>query len=141
MNLQIRAATDIDLPALIAVDSVAAVDSRRRAQIGHWLVEAEVHVALLDDSVVGYRVQHQHFFAEAFIEMLMVAGPLRGRGIGSALLSHATSRSAGKRLFSSTNQSNLGMQRLLATAGFQQCGIVHGLDAGDPELIYRYAAG
>lgn len=31
------------------------------------------------------------------------------------------------------------MQRLLAAAGFVGSGIVHGLDEGDPELIYRFA--
>jgi len=144
MNVQapavgIRAAVCTDLPALIALDSVAADDPRRAVQIGQWLADGHMHVAELDDTLAGYRVQHRHFFGEAFIEMLMVAAPLRGHGVGSALLLHATSCSAGARLFTSTNQSNANMQRLLAAAGFQQCGIVHGLDEGDPELIYRYA--
>ena len=144
MNVQapavgIRAAVCTDLPALIALDSIAADDPRRAVQIGQWLADGHMHVAELDDTLAGYRVQHRHFFGEAFIEMLMVAAPLRGHGVGSALLLHATSCSAGARLFTSTNQSNANMQRLLAAAGFQQCGIVHGLDEGDPELIYRYA--
>jgi len=137
--VRIRAAVCADLPALIALDSVAADDRRRAVQIGQWLADGHMHVAELDDTVAGYRVQHRHFFGEAFIEMLMVAAPLRGHGVGSALLLHATSCSAGARLFTSTNQSNANMQRLLAAAGFQQCGIVHGLDEGDPELIYRFA--
>ncbi|MDV3514923.1 GNAT family N-acetyltransferase [Stenotrophomonas sp. C1657] len=137
--VRIRAAVCTDLPALIALDSVAADDPRRAVQIGQWLADGHMHVAELDDTLAGYQVQHRHFFGEAFIEMLMVAAPLRGHGVGSALLLHATSCSAGARLFTSTNQSNANMQRLLAAAGFQQCGIVHGLDEGDPELIYRFA--
>lgn len=137
--VRIRAAVCTDLPALIALDSVVADDPRRAVQIGQWLADGHMHVAELDDTLAGYRVQHRHFFGEAFIEMLMVAAPLRGHGVGSALLLHATSCSAGARLFTSTNQSNANMQRLLAAAGFQQCGIVHGLDEGDPELIYRFA--
>jgi len=137
--VRIRAAVCTDLPALIALVSVAADDPRRAVQIGQWLADGHMHVAELDDTLAGYRVQHRHFFGEAFIEMLMVAAPLRGHGVGSALLLHATSCSAGARLFTSTNQSNANMQRLLAAAGFQQCGIVHGLDEGDPELIYRFA--
>ena len=137
--VRIRAAVCTDLPALIALDSVAADDPRRALQIGQWLADGHMHVAELDDTLAGYRVQHRHFFGEAFIEMLMVAAPLRGHGVGSALLLHATSCSAGARLFTSTGQSNANMQRLLAAAGFQQCGIVHGLDEGDPELIYRFA--
>ncbi|MEG0192517.1 MAG: GNAT family N-acetyltransferase [Stenotrophomonas sp.] len=139
--LRVRAAECTDLPALIALDSVAAHDPRRAVQIGQWLADGHMHVAELDGTLAGYRVQHRHFFGEAFIEMLMVAAPLRGHGIGRALLLHATSRNEGARLFSSTNQSNTRMQRLLAAAGFVQCGIVHGLDEGDPELIYRFAAG
>ncbi len=139
--VRIRAAVCTDLPALIALDSVAADDPRRALQIGQWLADGHMHVAELDDTLAGYRVQHRHFFGEAFIEMLMVAAPLRGHGVGSALLLHATSCSAGARLFTSTSQSNANMQRLLAAAGFQQCGIVHGLDEGDPELIYRFATG
>jgi len=137
--VRIRAAVCTDLPALIALDSVAADDPRRAVQIGQWLADGHMHVAELDGTLAGYRVQHRHFFGEAFIEMLMVAAPLRGHGVGSALLLHATSCSAGARLFTSTNQSNANMQGLLAAAGFQQCGIVHGLDEGDPELIYRFA--
>ena len=138
--LRIREAECTDLPALIALDSVAADDPRRAVQIGQWLADGHMHVAELDGTLAGYRVQHRHFFGEAFIEMLMVAAPLRGHGVGRALLLHATSRSAGARLFTSTNQSNASMQRLLAAAVFAQCGIVHGLDEGDPELIYRFAA-
>ncbi|PII21341.1 GNAT family N-acetyltransferase [Stenotrophomonas sp. LMG 10879] len=138
--LRIREAECTDLPALIALDSVAAHDPRRAVQIGQWLADGHMHVAELDGTLAGYRVQHRHFFGEAFIEMLMVAAPLRGHGVGRALLLHATSRSAGARLFTSTNQSNTNMQRLLAAAGFVQCGIVHGLDEDDPELIYRFTA-
>jgi hypothetical protein len=108
--LRIREAECTDLPALIALDSVAADDPRRAVQIGQWLADGHMHVAELDGTLAGYRVQH------------------------------ATSCSAGARLFTSTNQSNTSMQRLLAAAGFVQCGIVHGLDEGDPELIYRFAA-
>lgn len=114
--LRIREAECTDLPALIALDSVAADDPRRAVQIGQWLADGHMHVAELDGTLAGYRVQHRHFFGEAFIEMLMVAAPLRGYGIGSALLLHVTSCSAGARLFTSTNQSNTSMQRLLAAA-------------------------
>ncbi len=44
-----------------------------------------------------------------------------------------------RKLFTSTNASNIAMQRLLVASGFIDSGIVHGLDDGDPELIYRFA--
>ncbi|MBS9726849.1 GNAT family N-acetyltransferase, partial [Stutzerimonas stutzeri] len=86
-----------------------------------------------------YLVIHHHFFGEAFIEMLMVAHAQRRRGIGAALLRHASALQGQRKLFASTNASNAGMQRLLAASGFIGSGIVHGLDEGDPELIYRFA--
>ncbi|WP_430523912.1 hypothetical protein [Stenotrophomonas maltophilia] len=40
---------------------------------------------------------------------------------------------------STSTSTSTSMQRLLATPGFIDHGIVHGLDKGDPELIYRFA--
>lgn len=138
-TLQIRDARPVDAATLIALDSVAAHDPRRATQIGQWMAQGQVHVAEQDRVAVGYLVIHHHFFGEAFVEMLMVAHAQRGRGIGAALLRHAIARRGGGKLFTSTNSSNSGMQRLLAASGFVDSGIVHGLDEGDPELIYRFA--
>mgnify|MGYP006194989781 FL=1 len=128
-----------DADALIALDSVATTDPRRIMQIADWLAHGVVQVAEQDGKIVGYLVIHHHFFGEAFIEMLMVAREQRSQGIGAILLRHAIRWRGGGKLFTSTNASNTGMQRLLAAAGFVGSGIVHGLDEGDPELIYRFA--
>lgn len=128
-----------DADALIALDSVAAIDPSRAMQIGDWLARSGVQVAEQNGKVVGYLVIHHHFFGEAFIEMLMVAHAQRGQGIGTALLLQAIAMHGRRKLFTSTNASNIGMQRLLAASGFIDSGIVHGLDEGDPELIYRFA--
>ena len=40
------------------------------------------------------------------------------------------------KVFTSTNQSNLPMQRLCDRLGFIKSGYVENLDEGDPELIY-----
>ena len=39
-------------------------------------------------------------------------------------------------MFTSTNQSNLPMQRLCDRLGYVKSGYVENLDEGDPELIY-----
>jgi ribosomal protein S18 acetylase RimI-like enzyme len=137
--LRLRDAVPSDLPVLVALDSVAAGDPQRARQIAGWLASAAVYVAERDDVAAGYLVIHHHFFGEAFIEMLMVAHAQRRRGIGAALLRHASALQGQRKLFASTNASNAGMQRLLAASGFIGSGIVHGLDEGDPELIYRFA--
>ena len=136
---RLRNGSPQDADALIALDSVAAIDPERIMQIGNWLAHGGVYVAEQDGRVVGYLVMHHHFFGEAFVEMLMVARERRGHGIGTALLRHAIARRGRGKLFTSTNASNIGMQRLLVASGFIDSGIVHGLDDGDPELIYRFA--
>ncbi|HIE5094240.1 GNAT family N-acetyltransferase [Stenotrophomonas maltophilia] len=137
-DLRVRRAMPADAAALIALDSVAADDPRRALRIGQWIAQGEMQVAKHERAVLGYLVIHRHFFGEAFIEMLMVARGRRSQGIGGALLRHAVSQRGDAKLFTSTNASNTGMQRLLAANGFIGSGIVHGLDQGDPELIYRF---
>lgn len=138
MELHLRVATTADLATLVALDSVAASDPQRAVQIHHWLAAGYVHIAERDGASLGYRVLHRQFFGEAFVAMLMVASGQRRQGVASALLSDAIAAQGHAKLFTSTNQSNMPMQGLLQRSGFEQCGIVHGLDEGDPELIYRY---
>jgi RimJ/RimL family protein N-acetyltransferase len=40
------------------------------------------------------------------------------------------------KLFTSTNQSNKPMQKLLGKTGFTFCGQIDALDEGDPEMFY-----
>ncbi len=138
-TLHIREAMPADVPALIALDSVAAHEPRRARQISDWQASGGVHVAERAGQLAGYLVIHHHFFGEAFVEMLMVPREQRNQGVGAALLRHAIALQGQGKLFTSTNASNTGMQRLLATSGFIDSGIVHGLDEGDPELVYRFA--
>ncbi|WP_164137574.1 GNAT family N-acetyltransferase [Stenotrophomonas maltophilia] len=137
--LHIREALPADVPALIALDSVAPHDPQRARQISDWQASGGVHVAERAGQLAGYLAIHHHFFGEAFVEMLMVARERRSQGVGAALLRHAIAQRGQRKLFTSTNASNIAMQRLLAASGFIDSGIVHGLDAGDPELIYRFA--
>ncbi|HHA2625316.1 TPA: N-acetyltransferase family protein [Stenotrophomonas maltophilia] len=130
---RLRNGSPQDADALIALDSVAAIDPERIMQIGNWLAHGGLQVAEQDGRVVGYLVMHHHFFGEAFVEMLMVARERRGQGIGTALLRHAIARRGRGKLFTSTNASNIGMQRLLTVHGFVGGGIVHGLDEGDAD--------
>ncbi|KDE91071.1 MULTISPECIES: GNAT family N-acetyltransferase [Stenotrophomonas] len=137
--LHIREAMPADVSALIALDSVAVHDPQRARQISDWQARGGMHVAEWAGQLAGYLVIHHHFFGEAFVEMLMVAREQRSQGVGAALLRHAIALHGHGRLFTSTNASNTGMQRLLAASGFIDSGIVHGLDEGDPELLYRFA--
>jgi GNAT superfamily N-acetyltransferase len=71
-----------------------------------------------------------------FIELLAVLAEERRHGIGTLLLHHTVEMSSTDRVFTSTNQSNLPMIRLLEKAGWRFSGQLQGIDEGDPELVY-----
>jgi len=88
---------------------------------------------------VGYAVLEYTFFALGFVSILYVHADHRRRGVGAALMHALEARCSTARLFTSTSLSNLPMQRLLSRLGHVLAGVVHHLDADDPELFYvRY---
>ena len=64
----------------------------------------------------------------------------RRKGVGTHLMRDALERCKTKKLWTSTNLSNLPMQQLLLESGWQSAGIVYGLDDGDPELFFWHPA-
>ena len=86
--------------------------------------------------MLGYAVLEYTFFEQGFISMLYVRADHRRSGVGTALLSHLESVCRTRKLFTSTNLSNLPMQALLARLGYRLSGVIHDLDEGDPELVY-----
>ena len=135
--IAIRPATSADLPALIALDTIATDHLERRAEITSWITGGACRVAELEGRAVGYAVLTHSFFHRPFIEMLMVAATARRAGIGKALLRHCADL-AGAELWTSTNQSNAPMRALLARCGFVESGTIENLDPGDPELIFVF---
>lgn len=85
---------------------------------------------------MGYGVLHYHFFGCGFIELLMVGERYRRRGVGLVLITALKSHCRHPKLFTSTNRSNLPMQRLLLNAGFVASGQIDNLDDGDPEQVF-----
>lgn len=132
----VRLATETDVAALIALDSVAEHELQRAAQIRAWCGQGDCYLAEEQDVVMGYGVLHYHFFGCGFIEMLMVGERYRRRGVGQALITALKSHCRHPKLFTSTNRSNLPMQRLLLNAGFVASGQIDNLDDGDPEQVF-----
>jgi predicted GNAT family acetyltransferase len=87
-------------------------------------------------NVVAYAVLNYKFYDNGWIEMLYVHPQFRRQGIGSALIRHLINECFTPKLFTSTNQSNVSMQQLLATLEFDRSGFIENLDEGDPELVY-----
>jgi GNAT superfamily N-acetyltransferase len=82
--------------------------------------------------VIGSR----SFFGRDFVELLAVATSERRTGVGSLLLKEAVAMSLTGRIFTSTNQSNIPMIRLLEKENWRFSGQLEGIDEGDPERIY-----
>ena len=132
----IRPAIDTDIDVICKFDYVAQQDKQRRAFIersisaGHCLViEAQQHV-------VGYAVLEYSFYEQGFVSMLYIHPEYRRQSAGVKLMQHLESACQTKKMFTSTNLSNLPMQSLLAKLGYTLSGVIHHLDESDPELVY-----
>lgn len=125
------------LQSVFAFDHIAAAgDSERQAELRTAASEGQLYVAQYASTAVGYHVLAPWWFGADFLQLLYVDASRRRSGIASALVRDAVQRVDG-RLFTSTNQSNLPMQSLLESLGWQRCGRLEGLDDGDPEVFYR----
>ncbi|MGK8678090.1 N-acetyltransferase family protein [Serratia marcescens] len=134
--MSVRLATETDAAALIALDSVAEYEPQRAVQIRAWCGLGICYLAEEQGVAMGYGVLHYHFFGCGFIEMLMVGERYRRRSVGLVLIAALKSHCRHPKLFTSTNRSNLPMQRLLLNAGFVASGQIDNLDDGDPELVF-----
>jgi ribosomal protein S18 acetylase RimI-like enzyme len=134
--ISIRPAVENDIEALCSLDHIALRDDQRREFIRREVVSGNCFVAVINETVVGYGVLNYTFFNNGSIDMLYIHSDYRRRGAGTALLRHMEVHCRTPKLFTSTNQSNLSMQSLLAKLGYEPSGVIRNLDEGDPELVY-----
>ena len=134
--ISIRPATIRDVDAMISLDTTGLEDKARQVHIRSWVAAEKAMVGEIDGVVVGYAVIEYTFFGQGFITMLQVAEAHRRRGVAAKLLMRLESACRTEKLFTSTNESNAPMQRLLDAVGYLRSGTVYNLDEGDPELIY-----
>lgn len=134
--MELRTATITDATAIVALDHVAASDLARVRFIHDQIKSSAFYIAVIDANIVAYAVLNYKFYDNGWIEMLYVDPRFRRQGIGSALIRHLINECRTPKLFTSTNQSNFPMQRLLATLEFDRSGFIENLDEGDPEWVY-----
>ena len=134
--ISIRSAIESDIQTLCSLDLIAREDEDRRHFIRREVASGTCFVAVDQEQVIGYGVLNYSFYRNGCIDMLFVDSSHRRRGAGEALLRHMESLCRTVKLFTSTNQSNLQMQSLLAKSGYELTGVIHNLDEGDPELVY-----
>jgi ribosomal protein S18 acetylase RimI-like enzyme len=134
--LEIARSAPRDVARVCAFDPMARDNEERRALLAEWTAGGLVQIGTIDDDIVGFAVLTRHFFQQPFIDLVIVAEGQRRHGHGLALVRHCVELAPGDKIWTSTNQSNLAMQALLAKAGFVPSGRVDNLDPGDPELIF-----
>ena len=130
----IRLIQEDDLASRCGLDAVAQQVVRRRDLIARAAPNGDCHVAI-DTQVLGYGMLECTFFENGFVSMLYVYPDSQRHGVGLKLMHHLETTCQTPKLFTSTNLSNLPMQSLLAKLTYRLSGIIHDLDAGDPELV------
>jgi hypothetical protein len=81
-------------------------------------------------------VATRRFYGFPFVDLLVVAEAQRRHGVGSALMARCEADHDADRIFTSTNESNAPMRRLLEKAAWLASGRIDNLDPGDPELVF-----
>ncbi|MEX1032764.1 MAG: GNAT family N-acetyltransferase [Cellvibrionaceae bacterium] len=134
--MTIRDAGPGDRAAILEIDPVAQTDRDRVKFIERVLESALCLVAEDGSGILGYGVLEYTFFENGFISMVYVSDSARRKGVGTSLMKELASRCETLKLFTSTNESNSGMQGLLEKLGYARSGTIENLDPGDPELVY-----
>jgi RimJ/RimL family protein N-acetyltransferase len=96
----------------------------------------DVKVAELEGRIAGAAIVRHDFFGHDFIELIVVEPWARRRGVATALVRCIVDEGAREKVFTSTNESNEPMRRLLAVLGWTPVGVISGLDEGDPEHFF-----
>ncbi len=68
--------------------------------------------------------------------MLIVEPDYRRLGVASKLVHHIEKIAPTRKLFTSTNRSNVAMRRLMKKLNFARSGRIENFDEDDPEIVY-----
>ena len=131
-----RQATTQDLTFCLSADAAAGIAFDRTRHFETAIAEGGCLIAGRWQNAEGVLVSSRSFFSRPFISLLYVVGSARRSGVAFALLEAVEAKHAPDDVFTSTNQSNEPMQKLLQKRGYLAAGVVLHLDPGDPELIF-----
>ena len=125
-----------DLDRLAQADPRLADTPAHRAHIGELLGAGLSWAAMGEGGAIGFAVVTRHFYGFPFVDLLVVAEAARRLGVGETLMAQCEADHDADRIFTSTNESNAPMRRLLAKADWSVSGVIENLDSGDPELVF-----
>lgn len=135
-DVVIRPADYPDIDAILSFDQMAQAGSSRIKQIEKWVDKHEAYVLEQDKRIVGFAALEYTFFSCGFLAMLYFDAAYRQRGLGGLFMQYLEDHCATQKLFTSTNQANSSMLKMLTKRGFVPSGIVNNLDGSDAELLY-----
>ncbi len=124
------------MDTLVLIDPRLAGDARQRDHLAELLGGGLSWAAFAGGEPRGFAVVTRHFYGFPFVDLLVVVEPRRRDGVGTALMDRCESAHDADRIFTSTNESNTPMRRLLAKAQWEVTGLIENLDPGDPELVF-----
>ena len=133
--MEIRSAVINDCESIVFLDSQIIGSKHREDQIKFSIEENRCIVCEINKSIVGYIIFHNFFFGHLFIDLIVVSSNMRRLGIAKNLMKYVENH-AEKKLFSSTNKSNIAMQKVFQLLGYIESGLIDNLDEGDPEIVF-----
>lgn len=131
--MRVRDLEKTDIPQLLEI--VRSVMPERVEYVLAATALSNVLIALADEIVAGFLMWNREFFGKPFCWLLVTAPAYRRQRFASTLLEAFEAGCRAERVYTSTNQSNAPMHRLLAKRGYTRRGEVD-VDPGDPEVFY-----
>ena len=140
IRIGLRMATEKEKSLVIAFDYALDKDEhiklKREEKIIKAISDNECFIVLVDNGEVGFIIFDYRFFDQGWIELIIIEEKYRGKGIGGQAINLICRQCKTDKVFTSTNRSNIQMQKALTKVGFTFAGKIDGLDDGDPELFY-----
>jgi RimJ/RimL family protein N-acetyltransferase len=139
-KVSLRLATKDDKSLAIAFDYILDkyryIELKREEKITKAISDKECFIISAGSTAVGFVIFDYHFFDQGWIELIIIDEKYRGKGIGVQVFDLLCKQCKTDKVFTSTNGSNLPMQKALTKAGFTFAGKLDGLDDDDPEFFY-----
>jgi|GEM_PF-810313 len=139
-NISLRKATIEDKTFIVdldyRLDKVEHIELKREEKLTRAILDKECFLILANNRAVGFVLFDYRFFDQGWIELIIIEETYRGKGIGGQVFDLLCKQCNTGKVFTSTNSSNVYMQKALTKAGFSFAGEIVGLDDGDPELFY-----
>ncbi|MGB3848325.1 MAG: GNAT family N-acetyltransferase [Tunicatimonas sp.] len=139
-DVGLREATTEDRSLVVDFDyslnKLEHIELKREEKITKAILAKECLIILANNKAVGFVIFDYRFFDQGWIELIIIEEDYRGKGIGGRVFDLIGKKCKTNKVFTSTNSSNIQMQKALDKVGFTFAGEINGLDDGDPEWFY-----